>query len=87
MSRLIDADETLKDLVKLLQKHIEDAYIQGLFVGTILKQPTAYDVEKGVVELRPLSFRLPKDYCGLDGKDRVVMFDDAIEIVRKGGVE
>lgn len=56
-------------------------------IDMITAQPTAYDVEKVALELRHLAFRLPKDYCGLDGKDRAVMFDDVIDIVKAGRIK
>ena len=80
MSRLIDADE----LVKLLKANTMS---NGTLINTntmlaiVEKMPTAYDVEKVVVELEKESYQ---EYCD---SQRIVDLKDAIDMVKRGGVE
>lgn len=77
--RLIDADELLRFLD-------DDMFQQG-FSDTakivIRNQPTAYDIDKVVAQLKKASyerFRNP----GMGG-ELVINLDDAIEIIKGGG--
>ena len=57
------------------------------YKGIIEAQPTAYDVEKVVAELEELQNDV-KNYWDDDYyKGKALAYEDAIEIVRKGGVE
>lgn len=85
MSRLIDADV----LIEMIKKHSEnvkcsepslDAFYQMAhehIIGIVDIQPIAYDVEKVVEELKKQSrIMMP-----------VIPTEEAIDIVRKGGIE
>ena len=82
MRKLIDADIFLQNLIncdigrKSLEKVIE----------AVKKQPTAYDPDKGVEQLEDRS----EEYNSgvrLHGKPEEMLTDDAIEIVKGGGVD
>ena len=86
--RLIDADE----LIKLTQKDMEFAFNNGFLdmaferehlIKVIRNQPTAYDIEKVVDELKK-SKAIGADCVG-EGFECVPLFK-AIEIVKHGGV-
>lgn len=91
MSRLIDADLLKKNIAKWLQggdpQETEMVKLDDIAVSVIMeidKQPTAYDVEKVVAELEEAKGSLPEteedwNYCGA--------IEEAIDIVRKGGIE
>lgn len=106
--RLIDADdlEEILDIhIQKLQDDIDDArtevqkvvYEAQLFstmemIRVIKEQPTAYNVDKVVKELKTLSQRAcnrrnlffsNKEY----ERGRVYAFDDAIDIVKAGGID
>ena len=55
------------------------------FMCLLSKQPTAYDVEKVVAELEKLHNR-EADYYYANSND-VIDREDAIDIVKRGGVE
>ena len=84
--RLIDADKLLNKI---------DAYMCGsqdvMFVKELIKeQPTAFDVEKVVSELEKSHFHTDATfdddgYCN-DDSEEVVNLNEAIEIIRGGGV-
>ena len=83
MGRLIDADE----LIKALEKHYEQITMTNVpnsipefycqMEKLIDTQPTAYDVEKVVAELE-------ENYYKNGG---MLIIDEVIEIVRKGGID
>lgn len=81
MGRLIDADE----LVKLLRA---STMSNGTLINTntmlaiVEKMPTAYDVDKVVAELQERMIENSDGEYNLQAFDA---YDDAIEIVRKGG--
>lgn len=93
MGRLIDANLLEKGIKKWLKpsKPDEDEYISitDALVSTlqeIEEQPTAFDVDKVVEQLEERS----KEYNSgvrLHGKPEEMLTDDAIEIVKGGGVE
>ena len=84
----------LRDADKLLNKI--DAYMCGsqdvMFVKELIKeQPTAFDVEKIVEQLEKSHFHTDATfdddgYCN-DDSEEVVNLNEAIEIVRKGGID
>ena len=85
MSRLIDADKRLDEV---RQRH--PLSMSYCILRDIEYFPTAYDVEKVLDELMERRYT----YCGLfeyeedlykDGKFDA--YEDAIEIVKKGGIE
>ena len=40
-------------------------------------------MEKLIQNIGHLSFRLPEDWAGLDGKDRAVMLDDVVGLIKE----
>lgn len=77
--RLIDADVLVKDLLE----QIPLAENVPIFKDIIESQPTAYDIDKVVGQLKKASYeRFGND--GMGG-ELVVNLDDAIEIVKAGG--
>ena len=79
--RLIDADKLLNKI---------DAYMCGsqdvMFVKELIKeQPTAFDVEKVVEQLEKSHFHTDATFD--DDSEEVVNLNEAIEIVRKGGID
>lgn len=87
--RLIDADTLIKDLSYLYTKnHIPVDIRAKEILTTIMEQPTAYDIDKVVEELEKIR---AKDTCNKEKCDtkeicRICVVDDAIEIVKQGGV-
>lgn len=90
MSRLIDAD--VFEVVCFQGKSEEFCEGAKYILEMLDAQPTAYDVEKVMTDLETLRI----DKCNYFGVLNVVaekydraneMLDDAINIVRKGGVE
>ena len=96
--RLIDADELNKKFddehftewcdtmdVPLYDRPQLDGFHIGLAQGQVFLQPIAYDVDKVIEQLDN-----QKDAYCLYEEDRewvVKVLDDAIDIVRKGGIE
>ena len=79
MSRLIDADK-FKHYVK---EHCKDS-LADLWCVLIDRQPTAFDTEKVVEQLEEkIEIAWGDDYIG----GRKDAFNEAIDIVKKGGVE
>ena len=82
MSDLISRSE----LIKFFEKHIRTAEdfreIIINIIPTIKNQPTAYDIDKVVGELELHSFELGTDTLPV----HYVRLNDAIEIVKQGGV-
>ena len=90
--RLIDADVLLEHIKKLechaenkkYEKGLND-FLQFYFPQIIDNQPTAFDMEKVVERLESLS-NAEADYYYAMNND-VIDREDAIDIVKKGGVE
>ena len=83
MSRLIDANK-LKDERRTLP--IMSNWGEILISLLIDEQPTAYDLEYVIEQLKKVSFvDVDEEYAG-DGQ-RMLFLHDAIEIVKKGGIE
>lgn len=78
--RLIDADEFKEFLTKLYE---EGAPYDGI-IELLDKEPTAYDVDKVVEELEEYS---NADEAERHGTIPVIELDDAIEIVKRGGID
>ena len=84
MSRLIDADKLIKAMydrydekVNIVPNNLAEGFMQ---VDKLIKeQPTAFDVDKVVEQLEERSI--------LAEKKVVVCLDDAIEIVKAGGID
>ena len=87
--RLIDADTLIKDLSYLYTKnHIPVDMRAKETLSTIMEQPTAYDVGKIVEELELIRAKKTcnKEKCDTKEICRICVVDDAIEIVKRGGV-
>lgn len=55
-------------------------------IDNVQKEPTAYDVDKVIEQLRNAGSRI--SFYGTDNfEDKRISLDEAIEIVRKGGIE
>jgi hypothetical protein len=88
--RLIDAD---KLILHLNDYALQEAPFKGESADTynaikqcieaVEEQPTAYDVDKVVEQLKDVSYER-FGYAGMGGEN-VVNLDDAIEIVKAGG--
>lgn len=81
--RLIDADELIDTIYS---KDYFTQTIKDVLVDIIETQPTAYNPEKVVEELEERS----KEYNSgvrLHGKPEEMLTHDAIDIVRKGGID
>lgn len=90
MGRLIDADklleETRRDRDYARKNGFLDMYYERqVLIDRIKAQPTAYDPEKVVEQLESLS-NAEADYYYARSND-VIDREDAIDIVKKGGVE
>lgn len=87
MGRLIGADKLKADLEKAISKNEDMDCLDFLRIASVIdKQPTAYDPDKVVKQLEERS----KEYNSgvrLHGKPEEMLTDDAIEIVKGGGVD
>lgn len=84
--RLIDADALIKDLGYLYTKnHVPVDMRARKTLSTIMDQPTAYDIDKVVGQLKKVSYERFGN-TGMGG-EIVVNLDDAIEIIKAGGEE
>ena len=87
--RLIDADTLIKDLSYLYTKnHIPVDMRAKETLSTIMEQPTAYDIDKIVEKLEKIRVKetCNKEKCDTKEICRICVVDDAIEIVKRGGV-
>ena len=83
MGRLIDADR-LKDERRTLP--MMSNWGEMLISLLIDEQPTAYDVDKIIEQLEKVSFvDVDEEYA--DDGQRMLFLHDAIEIVKKRGIE
>ena len=87
--RLIDADK----LIEEIKQEIDMRYMYSPkgFINVINNQPTAFNVEKVVEQLEKSHFHTDATfdddgYCN-DDSEEVVNLNEAIEIVRKGGID
>lgn len=88
MSRLIDADALIEAMRKKEEEYESVMSTPNWWTAfdVVENQPTAYDVEKVVEELGERS----KEYNSgvrLHGKPEEMLTDEAIDIVKRGGVE
>ena len=89
MGRLIDADHLLfilNSVIELRKKSQRNTSDLVMMIDSVNDEPTAYDPEKVVKQLEERS----KEYNSgvrLHGKPEKMLTDDAIEIVKGGGVE
>ena len=87
--RLIDTDTLIKDLSYLYTKnHIPVDMRAKETLSTIMEQPTAYDADKVAEELKRIREKKTcnKEKCDTKEICRICVVDDAIEIVKQGGV-
>ena len=82
--RLIDADALIEAINKSTCHFAEELW-KRVVCDVISNQPTAYSVEKVVAELEELPNR-EADYYYAHSND-VIDREDAIDIVKRGGVE
>ena len=83
MGRLIDADK-LKDERRTLP--MMSNWGEMLISLLIDEQPTAYDIDRVIEQLENVSFvDIDEEYA--DDGQRMLFLHDAIEIVKKGGIE
>ena len=83
MGRLIDADK-LKDERRTLP--MMSNWGEMLISLLIDEQPTAYDIDRVIEQLKKVSFvDIDEEYA--DDGQRMLFLHDAIEIVKKGGIE
>lgn len=93
MGRLIDADELIK-YIKIWEIGTSISSDQKEFIDCINNQPTAFDVEKVVEQLKELKMRYFLTIANTGDKKLDFAYenvgnalDRAIEIVKDGGVE
>ena len=88
--RLINADKLIEDVLNSMPT----GSARGVFRAFIEEQPTAYDVEKVVKELKDKKFRAFMTLANTGDKQLDMIYenvgnciDDAIEIVKAGGID
>ena len=85
MSRLIDVDKLFETLNKL------EIPFNADINNVIISQPTAFNVEKVVEQLEKSHFHTEStfddDGCCNDDSEEVVNLNEAIEIVKRGGID
>lgn len=84
MSRLIDADDLI-EYIKIWEIGNSISSDQKEFIDCVNRQPTAFDVDKVVQQLEKRS-TLAKP-VGWTKSYEIVISNDAVEIVKGGGVE
>ena len=88
MGRLIDADELLAQIRQIdFLKTPNSTKLSACEIMEIVnRQPTAYDVETVVAELEDAKFLMPPENDN-HYADNGLFLEDAIDIVKRGGVE
>jgi hypothetical protein len=85
MARYIDADALIEVLEKYkfgaISNDTEREYIKETVLNFVNEQPTAYNVEAVVAELKKESYQ---EWCD---SPKIVELKDAIDIVRNAGKE
>lgn len=82
MGRLIDADA----LIEEINKKMPQGSARGVFKAFIDEQPTAYNVENVVAEIRRCSGNGYRDVDG-DYVPPMIRTKDVIDIVKRGDVD
>lgn len=82
MGRLIDAGLVLDNLSGRLESMKDYDAVKDV----INNMPTAYDLDNVVEQLKSVSYERYGNDDGMGG-ERVINMDDAIEIVKGGGVD
>lgn len=93
MSRLIDADELIK-YIKIWEIGTSISSDQKEFIDCVNKQPTAFDVDKIVEQLKRKESVARSELLvdrktafEFSSKCRLEAYEEAIEIVKGGGTE
>ena len=82
--RLIDADKLIEDMSN--KWDMQDLYLPIHFKELLIdEQPTAFNVDKVVEQLEKSHFHTDATFD--DDSEEVVNLNEAIEIVRKGGID
>ena len=91
--RLIDADKLLKKTRRdrdYARKNgfLDMYYERQVLIDRIESQPTAYDMDKVIEQLEEIRVKKTcnKEKCDTKELCRICVVDDAIEIVKQGGV-
>ena len=91
IDELISKELLLNDLDSIIAQYNweDDGVIMDILVcvrDMVFDQPTAYDIDRVIEQLKKVSFvDVDEEYAG-DGQ-RMLFLHDAIEIVNKGGIE
>ena len=90
--RLVDIDEFKNNTVSKFERNNNFEYrdmvksIIFSIVQDLDKQPTAYNIDRVIEQLEKVSFvDVDEEYA--DDGQRMLFLHDAIEIVKKGGIE
>ena len=91
MSRLIDANANREKFKEIVYRTLNDCTITtkkkfNIIMTAFDNMPTAYDISKVVAELEDAKFLMPPENDN-HYADNGLFLEDAIDIVRKGGVE
>ena len=86
MSRLIDADDLLQEFEKENVAHNSDIWHITGIKAFIENAPTAFDTEKVVEQLEEKQYAYLHDNGDYE-EGKYYAFEEAIDIVKKGGVE
>ena len=85
--RLIDADKLIEDVLNSMPT----GSARGVFRAFIEEQPTAFNVEKVIEQLEKSHFHTEStfddDGCCNDDSEEVVNLNEAIEIIRRCGID
>ena len=92
--RLIDADKLMEDIIKICkcQPYLEGMQSEIVYIQDVVdEQPTAFNVDKVVEQLEKSHFHTDTTfdddgYCN-DDSEEVVNLNEAIEIIKAGGID
>lgn len=92
--RLIDADKLMEDIIKICkcQPYLEGMQSEIVYIQDVVdEQPTAFNVDKVVEQLEKSHFHTDATfdgdgYCN-DDSEEVVNLNEAIEIIKRGGID
>lgn len=84
IQEILGEDVDIEDFFMLVQEIVQQ--YRKMAIDTIQKQPTAYDVEKVVEELKEASYDETQDDMNPFPPSKVVSLRKTQDIVRKGGV-
>ena len=86
VEEVLGEDVDLDDFAMLIQDAIQS--YKKMVIDTIKNQPTAYDIDKVVEQFEEIRVKKTcnKEKCDTKEICRICVVDDAIEIVKQGGV-